>query len=230
MSQDFIASQLDRLTDFWRRRESAAAHEFSDAVCGYPYRVTANHPELLAAARLSARRFSRCAPVAGGQPIALHYILDSALPETPVPHDWPQRLRHMGAGDWLAVNAEPWVNAFADLRRWVGVAFVSAPLMRAPYMLSRFIGDTFTLNMLLRTGWGQLHASCLWRDGRAVLLTAPHNSGKSTTAFRLVMNGYRLLSDGMTYVRVHGRSPGRRECGTVRLPGRRSQTALRHAG
>jgi hypothetical protein len=118
-----------------------------------------------------------------------------------VPADWPSRLRYTGVGQWLAVNGEPWVNSFADLQRWIGVAFVSASLMEQPRMLSRFIGDCFVLNMLMRTGWGQLHASCLYRDGRALLLHGRHNAGKSTTAFRLAMNGYRLVSDGMTYVR-----------------------------
>ncbi len=201
---DFAATHLDALPDFWRRRAAAAPQEHAGAVCGYPYRVAANHPDLLEAARLSDHRFSRGAPVAGGRPISLRYVLDRELPDTPVPADWPRRLRHQGAGRWLMVSAEPWVTAFADLDTWEGVARVSAPLMGAPYMLSRYIGDTFALNMLMRSGWGQLHASCLWRDGRAVLLAAPHNTGKSTPALRLSLRVGRVLSDGMTYGRAAG--------------------------
>jgi hypothetical protein len=82
---------------------------------------------------------------------------------------------------------------------------VSPSLARSPRFLSRYVCDTFVLNMMMRTGLGLLHASCLWREGRALLLSAPHNTGKSTTALRLALHGYRLLSDGMTYVRVHER-------------------------
>ena len=54
----------------------------------------------------------------------------------------------------------------------------------------------------MRNGLGQLHASCVYREGVALLLSGAHNSGKSTTAFRLAVAGYNFLSDGMTYVRV----------------------------
>lgn len=45
-----------------------------------------------------------------------------------------------------------------------------------------------------------LHASCLMRDGVALLLLAPHNTGKSTTALRLALAGFRLLTDSMVFV------------------------------
>jgi hypothetical protein len=202
VTESFIDSQIDRLEDFWRRRESATTAELSFSAYGYPVHFATNDPILLEVARISSGRYSRCAPIPDANPIRLHFILDRQMPVEPVPKEWPSRLRYIGKDDWLAVNAEPWVNAFADLRQWTGVAIVSDSLARRPNMVSRFIGDCFVTNMLLRTGWGQLHASCMVRDRRAVLLVAPNNTGKSTTAFRLVMNGYRLLTDGMTYVRT----------------------------
>jgi hypothetical protein len=44
-----------------------------------------------------------------------------------------------------------------------------------------------------------LHATGLVVGDRALLLMAPHNTGKSTTALRLVLAGYRLLSDSHIY-------------------------------
>jgi hypothetical protein len=59
-------------------------------------------------------------------------------------------------------------------------------------------------NFFIGGGYGMLHASCLFRDGRALLLVAPHNAGKSTTALRLALAGYRLVSDSMIFVPPDG--------------------------
>jgi HprK-related kinase A len=45
-----------------------------------------------------------------------------------------------------------------------------------------------------------LHAACVARDGRAVILPAPPGSGKSTLCAALVNRGWRLLSDELTLV------------------------------
>lgn len=204
MSEAFVRAHLNRLEDFWRRRESATTHTLRYSAYGYSIRFAANDPILLNAAHISAQRYSRCKPIPNARSIALTFVVDPHMAETPVPLDWPARLRYMAVGPWLTINAEPWVNAFANLQAWTGVALVSPTLARVPHLLSRYVGDSFVLNMLMRTGWGQLHASCLYRDRRALLLSGPHNAGKSTTALRLVLAGYQLLSDGMTYVRLVG--------------------------
>lgn len=45
-----------------------------------------------------------------------------------------------------------------------------------------------------------LHAACVARNGRAVILPAPPGSGKSTLCAALVNRGWRLLSDELTLV------------------------------
>lgn len=45
-----------------------------------------------------------------------------------------------------------------------------------------------------------LHAACVARNGRAVILPAPPGSGKSTLCAALVQRGWRLLSDELTLV------------------------------
>lgn len=201
MSEDFMRARLDRLEDFWGKTAGEVTEQINYQAYGHPVCLMANDPLLLAAGRISANRYSHCQPLADARPITFRFILDHRLPDEPTPPNWPSRLRYTRTGKWLAVNAEPWVNAFADLESWTGVALISPSLAREPQLYSRFVGDCFVLNLLMRSGWGQLHASCLCRGERALLLQATHNVGKSTTAFRLAMNDYRLLSDGMTYVR-----------------------------
>jgi hypothetical protein len=134
--------------------------------------------------------------------ITLTVIQDDRRRAAPVTPDWPQRLRYQAIGDWMMIDGTPWVTAVVDVEAKQGAAWIAPALATAPTYLSRYVLDTMTLNTLIHTGVGQLHASALYRDGRAVLLSAPHNTGKSTTAFRLVRYGYRLLADGMTYIRV----------------------------
>ena len=45
-----------------------------------------------------------------------------------------------------------------------------------------------------------LHAGCIVRDGRAVLLAAASGVGKSTVTLALAMRGWSLLSDDWTFV------------------------------
>lgn len=46
--------------------------------------------------------------------------------------------------------------------------------------------------------WLTIHAACLERQGRAVILPAPPGSGKSTLCAALALRGWRLLSDELT--------------------------------
>ena len=46
--------------------------------------------------------------------------------------------------------------------------------------------------------WLTIHAACLERGGRAVILPAPPGSGKSTLCAALALRGWRLLSDELT--------------------------------
>jgi len=199
---DFFAAHLGEVWDFWRRRESACRIPSRYQAFGFPVEFSTNHPRLLEGAAISAGRFSQCLPMDEAGTIQLSVVLDERLPLAELPSNWPERLRYYGIGPWLTINAEPWVNAFADLDERRGLALVSPSLLEHPYLYSRFIMDGFILNLVMRHALGQLHASCVHRDGTALLLSATHNSGKSTTAFRLALAGYDFLSDGMTYVRA----------------------------
>ncbi len=46
-----------------------------------------------------------------------------------------------------------------------------------------------------------IHASCVARDGRAVLISGPSGAGKSDLALRLLDRGFTLVSDDQTIVR-----------------------------
>jgi hypothetical protein len=80
------------------------------------------------------------------------------------------------------------------------VAVLSPRLAGRPDLVGFCLLNTMLTNFFIGSGYGMLHASCLARDRRALLLMAPHNSGKSTTALRLTLAGFRLVSDSMVFL------------------------------
>jgi hypothetical protein len=200
-SEDFVTQHLDLLPDAWRRKEGFAPYILEFAAFGLPVHFASNHPALLEGARISASRYSRSAIQGEVGPIHLTFLLDRQRTAPPVPPDWPARLHYLASGPWMSIDAGEWGNGFAHLQHREALAILSEALAGQPYLYSRYLADSFLLNILMRSGLGQMHASCVYQSGKALLLCAPHNSGKSTTAFRLARRGYRMLSDGMTYIR-----------------------------
>ncbi|MBK9051061.1 MAG: hypothetical protein IPL78_09140 [Chloroflexi bacterium] len=60
--------------------------------------------------------------------------------------------------------------------------------------------NTIFTNLVINANFAMLHCTGLLRGEDVLLLLAPHNSGKSTTALRLVLAGYQLISDSQIYV------------------------------
>lgn len=70
----------------------------------------------------------------------------------------------------------------------------AAPLPLAQGLLAAELG----MNLQVALGWRRqllLHAACVERDGRALILTGESGSGKSTLAALLMTRGWRLLGD-----------------------------------
>ncbi len=194
------------LPDFWSRQPHTPTDSFEFAPFDIPTRITTNHPEILAAARLSAGRFS-LPPTSNPQPLTPIHIqlIVTTQPAPPLPADLPERLSYNGVGDWISVSAGEWGHAFAHLPSRTAVAFLSPALAAETRLVSRYIIDHYLLNFIL-TDWAMLHASCVLGPSgqRLILMVAPHNTGKSTTALHLLRAGYIFLADGMALLRPDG--------------------------
>ncbi|MCF8708437.1 HprK-related kinase A [Rhizorhapis sp. SPR117] len=99
----------------------------------------------------------------------------------------------------FSVRLEP----ATPLRRWLrpSVAIAgdymlpdAAPLPLAQGLLAAEMG----MNLQMALGWRRhmlLHASCVEKDGRALVMTGASGSGKSTLAAMLGERGWRLMGD-----------------------------------
>jgi hypothetical protein len=192
------------MEDFWSRQSNTQTESFEFEPFGHPAIITANRPEVLAAAHLSAGRFSRAVKSSGGQSMRIQLAVSGERTE-PVPTDLPERLVYSGVGRWITVSAREWGHGFANLDMGEAVIFLSPALAMASRLVSRCFIDHYLLNFLL-TEWAMLHASCVFEPEkeRLIVMIAPHNTGKSTTALHLLRAGYHFLADGMALFRPQG--------------------------
>ena len=188
------------LDDFWGRRHNRPRLMREFHVFGRPVRLSSNDEGVLAAGDLSRQLYST-APAAAEPPLVVQFVVrDAPIDPGPVPDDLVRHIQYSGEGYWLAMQLGAWGHCQVDLAAGRALAVLTPQLAQQPETVSRCLLNTIFNNLFTARGLSMLHATCLWREGRALLLMAPHNSGKSTTALRLILTGYTLVSDSQVYV------------------------------
>jgi hypothetical protein len=193
------------LEDFWGRRENAPRYQRRVELFGRTVEVSANQEGLLDAVELCRPLYSE-AP-AGGEWVGRVQLVESAAATNPgpVPEDLIRHLHYAGQADWAALQAGAWGTAHVDLARAQARLVLQPSLAHRPDLVGACLLNTVFLNLFIGSGMGLLHASCLKKGEKLLLLVAPHNAGKSTTALRLVQAGYRLFTDSMIFLeKSHG--------------------------
>ena len=89
------------------------------------------------------------------------------------------------------------------MKRGEAHAVLAASLAESPQLVCQVLLNTILNNFATRHGYSMLHASALVKDENVLVLQAPHGTGKSTTALRLLLSGYQLLSDSQIYLGEH---------------------------
>ena len=193
-----------RLEDFWSRRQSNPRHVRELHLFGRPVKFCSNDEGVLAAADLCRPLYS-VAPARRDQPFTVQLIVNTMPSDPgPAPDDLVRHIQYTGHGDWMAMQLGAWGNCQMDLAAGRATALLSTQLAARPDLVHLCILNTVLTNLFQASGLAMLHATCLLRANTALLLVAPHNGGKSTTALHMVMAGYELLSDSQVYVWHHG--------------------------
>jgi hypothetical protein len=131
----------------------------------------------------------------------VHLTVHDPVPQAaPPPARLIDKVHYAGADDWLSIDLRDWGNCFVDMRHGEAHAVLASSLAKNPEQVCQVLINTILTNFLTRHGYSMLHASALVKDENILLLQAPHRTGKSTTALRLLLNGYQLLSDSMVYI------------------------------
>ena len=192
----------ERMEDFWSRRANAPTYERTIYIFGHPVVFDSNHVRVLDSASLAEQMYS-----ASDSKNESTWRVHLTVPSQPQPAYPPERLvdhvSYTGAGDWLSIDLLEWGNCFVDMKRGEAHAMISSSLAENPELVCQVLINTILTNLITRHGYSMLHASALMKDDHVLLLQAPHGTGKSTTALRLILNGYKLLSDSMVYIGEH---------------------------
>jgi len=187
--------------DFWGRREAHGRFQRDFHLFGLAFRLRSNVAEVLTAVDLALPLYTQIDSKADAPQIEIQVAArDGRLAAEPPPPDLMQRITYTGDGAWLALHLGAWGQVHVDLERGRATAVIAPSLAQRPDLFAQCVLHTLLLNFIIAAGYGMLHASCLERDGHALLLLAPHNTGKSTTALRLALAGWRLLTDSMVFV------------------------------
>ncbi|HEY9528039.1 MAG TPA: hypothetical protein VIR02_13180 [Anaerolineales bacterium] len=189
-----------RMEDFWSRRANKPRYDKTIHVFGQPVIFNSNHENVLEAATFAEQMYSSW-DSEDASPWRVHLTVHDPHP---LPGHPPERLidlvQYAGADDWLSIDLGAWGNCFVDMKRGEAYAVLSASLAEHPRQVCQVLLNTILNNFATRHGFSMLHASALVKDGQILVLQAPHGTGKSTTALRLLLNGYQLLSDSQVYL------------------------------
>ncbi|MCC6300384.1 MAG: hypothetical protein IT314_13905 [Anaerolineales bacterium] len=213
---DLYRMHNEQMEDFWSRRANAPKFQKTIRVFGHPVVFDSNHEKVLDSAALAEEMYSTADFTA--EPTWRIHITVPSRPERSrsdsegavegQPAAPPARLidllRYAGADDWLSIDLREWGNCFVDMKRGEAYAALSHSLAERPDQVCLLLVNTILTNFITRHGYSMLHASALIKDENVLLLQAPHGTGKSTTALRLLSNGYKLLSDSMVYLGERG--------------------------
>ena len=189
----------ERMEDFWSRLENAPKYERTIQVFGQPVSFDSNHEKVLDSATLAEEMYSKADPN-NEMPWQVHLIVRSSQQSSPPPERLIDLIHYTGADDWLSIDLLEWGNCLVDMKRGEAYAVLSQSLAEKPEQVCQVLINTILTNLITRHGYSMLHASALVKDDHLLLLQAPHGTGKSTTALRLLLNGYQLLSDSMVYI------------------------------
>jgi hypothetical protein len=189
-----------RIEDFWSRRDNASKYEKTIHIFGHRVIFDGNHEKVLESAACAERMYSTSDSQAG----ATWRIHLTVHDPDPLPAPPPERLidhvHYAGADDWLSIDLREWGHCLVDMKRGEAYATLSSTLAENPEQVCLVLINTILTNFITRHGYSMLHASALVRHENILLLQAPHGTGKSTTALRLLLHGYQLLSDSMVYL------------------------------
>jgi putative flippase GtrA len=120
-----------------------------------------------------------------------------------------RRIRFLHDGEVMSY-VEQLGAAGANFRMVMGspIEIHVAPLLaRSPHVLYTNVVEALLRFLLVSRGYVLLHSACIAADGRAALLSAPTDTGKTSTVIRLIReHDYQFLSDDMTIVDPAGRA------------------------
>ncbi|HEY7387130.1 MAG TPA: hypothetical protein VH640_01390 [Bryobacteraceae bacterium] len=157
---------------------------------GFPLCLTTNSQDVLSAAAESwgeSESVFQCSPVQ----VRVHVQAEGSLSPQPS-FRWQHHL--------LTAIADADNFAVADLDRLFGFVLVSAPTAADHQWLRWFFLESVVYSLLAQRYVVPVHAACVARNGRGILLCGCSGAGKSTLAWACARAGWTFISDDCTWL------------------------------
>jgi hypothetical protein len=166
------------------------AHTANFHPLGFPLQLATNSADVLTAAR---ENWSGFIPYFDVPPLRLHVVVDE---ENPGP--CPTSLNFRAQRYLLTVISDPSNFAVCDLERGFASCWFTRATASNREWLRYFYLDTVAYLILWHQHLTRIHASCVARNGRGVLLCGPSGAGKSCLAYACTRRGWTFISDEAT--------------------------------
>jgi hypothetical protein len=163
---------------------------------GHPLEVSSNSADVLIAA---ANLWQRYPALSDAQPLRLRIIDGGSHPDS-----LPQRLPPCGEGHLFSIVHGEHDFASADLSGGFAFASLSRETLADRRRFSYYFLEPLVYAMLGARYFVFVHASCISRNGRAILLCGDSGSGKTCLAYACARLGWDYVSgDALHVVRDH---------------------------
>ncbi len=166
---------------------------------GFGFELLTNSQEVLQAAREGWDGFPPMFPDPTLQ-VRVVVALDDPAP-------CPTSLRFRAQRHLLALISDAANFALCDLQRCFASCWIGAATARNRDWFRYYYIDTIIQLILWQWHLTRVHASCVARDGRGVLLTGPSGAGKTCLAYACARRGWTFLADEACSLLRRSREP-----------------------
>jgi hypothetical protein len=157
---------------------------------GFLVRIKSNHCSVIQVAQESWSCFT---PKSRAHPIELSFAVSKGRGNTP-----PGKARFRAQKNLLAAIADADNSALCDLRAGFGFAHLSeAAACDQGYLRYHFL-EALTYTLLDAQHVVAVHAACVAKNGKGVLLFGDSGAGKSSLAYTCAWRGWTYISDDCT--------------------------------
>ena len=158
---------------------------------GFPVIVTSNSEAVLEAAHAE---WDTWAKTFDESPIRLHFEISDASGSQ------PPAIRFHARGNVFAFIADADNLAIGDTQTRSGTAWLSPGAIRDASYFSYHFLESMALVLIVSLHLAPIHAGCVAREGRGVLLCGDGGAGKSSLSYACARRGWTFLSDDASYL------------------------------
>jgi hypothetical protein len=162
---------------------------------GFAFEIVTNRQAVLDAASESWRH---CRPRDAGPMLQLRIGVTAGVSGTCPPAPVARGQQHL-----ISMIADAQNHAICDLNAGFAFAWLTEDaLQNRAYARYHFL-EAIALVLISTTYATPIHAACVSRHGRGMLLCGPSGTGKSTLAYACARRGWVFTSDDASYLRHH---------------------------